>query len=169
MFIALEGDTTLVPLNANSKKQGVVSHSTPESEMVALDVALREEGLPALDLWDTVLRRKTDLRVFEDNTSTMQILRKGKSPALRHLSRTHRVNLHWLIERFKDDDQIHLGYCIASQQCADILTKPFNNPDTWRHVCKLIGITPPNENDYGLDKNIRSVPRDKSTMGGCQS
>ena len=43
---------THFPLAGISKKQTSVSHSTAEAEMVALNLGLRTEGLPALSLWD---------------------------------------------------------------------------------------------------------------------
>ena len=36
------------------KKQSSVSHSSTESEIIALDAGLRMDGLPAIDLWDIV-------------------------------------------------------------------------------------------------------------------
>ena len=45
VFIA---PNTFVPLSWMCKKQGVVSHSSSEAEVIALDAALRLEGLPAL-------------------------------------------------------------------------------------------------------------------------
>ena len=36
------------------KKQGAVSHSSSEAEIIAMDAALRMDGLLALELWDTV-------------------------------------------------------------------------------------------------------------------
>ena len=53
-YICLVGKTAFMPLNAISKKQTVVSHSSTESEIVALDTALRVEGLPVLGFWDVV-------------------------------------------------------------------------------------------------------------------
>ena len=37
------------------KKQGAVSHSSSEAEIIALDAGTRMEGLPALMLWDLVI------------------------------------------------------------------------------------------------------------------
>ena len=37
-------------------REQVVSHSSTEAEIVALDVALRTEGLPMLTLWESTLR-----------------------------------------------------------------------------------------------------------------
>ena len=36
------------------KKQVAVSHSSSEAEIIEMDAALRMDGLPALELWDTV-------------------------------------------------------------------------------------------------------------------
>ena len=49
--IAVVGPNSFVPLNVLCKRQQVVSHSSTEAEIVALDVSLRTEGLPMLTLW----------------------------------------------------------------------------------------------------------------------
>ena len=46
------------------KKQTSVSHSSTESEIISLNAGLRMDGLPALDLWDTVIEV---LRTTKDN------------------------------------------------------------------------------------------------------
>ena len=38
------------------QEQGCVSHSSAESEIVALDMGLRLDGLPAMTLWDTIIQ-----------------------------------------------------------------------------------------------------------------
>ena len=43
----IQGKQTRFPLSGGSKRQGCVSHSTPEAEIVAADVTLRTMGLPA--------------------------------------------------------------------------------------------------------------------------
>ena len=37
------------------KKQTSVSHSSTEAELISLDAGLRMAGIPALDLWDSVI------------------------------------------------------------------------------------------------------------------
>ncbi len=54
--LCIRGPHTFVPLTFISKKQGAVSHSTTEAEMIALELALRQELLPFLDLWEAVLQ-----------------------------------------------------------------------------------------------------------------
>ena len=138
VLIALKGPNTFFPLNASSKKQTCVSHSTPEAEIVAADVALRSEGLPALQLWDKVFNRATKIIFMEDNQATMRILQTGRNPTLRHLGRTHRVDLAWLSEVFRNNKQVCIRYCVTSEMCADILTKAFTNPLRLTHACELI-------------------------------
>ena len=40
----------------------------------------------------------SDLVIWEDNEAVIKMTIKGRSTAMRHLSRTHRVNLDWLYE-----------------------------------------------------------------------
>ena len=50
------------------------------------------------------------LHVFEDNEAVIKMIIKGKSPTMRHVSRTHRVSLDWLFGRKlgpQDSDQVH--------------------------------------------------------------
>ena len=51
------------------------------------------------------------LYVFEDNESVFKVIIKGRRPAMRHVSRTHRVALDRLFERInlhsKKSDSIH--------------------------------------------------------------
>ena len=54
-LLCVYGPSTFVPITWICKKQGAVSHSSTEAEVIALDAALRLEGLPTLMLWDTVL------------------------------------------------------------------------------------------------------------------
>ena len=128
-------------MNAISKKQSCVSHSTPEAEIVAADLAIRTEGLPALQLWDMVLQRPVRLLFQEDNQATIQILKTQKSPTLRHLNRTHRVNVSWLCEVFRNLKEVELIYCKTDDMAADIFTKAFTNPIKWNAALDLIGIT----------------------------
>ena len=47
VFLSAVGSDTKMPLAAASRRQTCVSHSTPESEIVAFDYGLRAAGLPA--------------------------------------------------------------------------------------------------------------------------
>ena len=97
--------------------------------MVAANLALRQVGLPAQILWDHLLGRQVNLHLMEDNAATLQIMISGKSPNLRHVSRTHGVNLLWVHERISGrtgpDAAIPADYCKTHEMAADIFTKEF--------------------------------------------
>ena len=62
------------------------------------------------------------LRVMEDNHATNLIVKKGYSPKLRHVPRTHKVNLSCLSEVFADGSA-RSEYVDTRDQAADIFTK----------------------------------------------
>ena len=45
------------------------------------------------------------LYVFEDNEAVIKMIIKGRSPTMRHVSRTHRVALDWLFDRINLDQK----------------------------------------------------------------
>ena len=49
------GSHTFVPISWMCKKQTAVSHNLTESEIISLDIGLRLDGLPALELWDLIV------------------------------------------------------------------------------------------------------------------
>eukprot|EP00972_Heterocapsa_arctica_P008835 1296109-Heterocapsa_arctica.AAC.1 len=67
----------------------------------------------------------------EDNKATIHILKTGRNPTLRHLSRTHGVNVCWLSKVFNDLKAIDLVHCETYKQAADIFTKAFHKPIKW--------------------------------------
>ena len=58
----------------------------------------------------------------EDNEAVIKMIMKGSSPTMRHVSRTHRVALDWLLDRINLDPKIQIKYVNAQNQLADILT-----------------------------------------------
>ena len=46
------------------------------------------------------------LYVFDDNESVIKMIIKGRSPTMRHVSRTHRFALDWLFDRINLDSKI---------------------------------------------------------------
>ena len=95
VFLALVGDNTCFPLCAKSAKQTCVAHSTVEAEMVAANTAVRTVGIPSLDMWESVLKRHVVLNLIEDNESAYQIIKTGKNPTMRHLTRANGVHVSW--------------------------------------------------------------------------
>ena len=66
---------------------------------------------------------------------------KGRSPTMRHVSRTHRVALDWLFDRFNLDPKIQIKYIDTKNQLADILTKGNCTRDECNNLLHLFNIS----------------------------
>ena len=147
---------TFAPISWVCKKQGAISHSSTEAEVIALEASVRMEGIPALQLWQRVLEvfdpmsgdqhasvteqpnistihdllsqvdytpttvpmssGRAKLILFEDNEAVIKMTIKGRSPNMRHVARTHRVDLDWLFERIQNDPGVYGKYVGTKQQ-----------------------------------------------------
>lgn len=59
---------------------------------------------------------------------------------MRHVQRTHRVNLDWLFERMARDPGIRIKFVGTKQQIADILTKGSFTAIQWKALLRLAQI-----------------------------
>ena len=80
------------------------------------------------------------LECMEDNQATILVVRKGYSPKLRHITRTHKVNLASLAEQFEDEN-ILLSYVSTDKQAADVFTKALE-PQKWGAALEMLNIFP---------------------------
>ena len=55
-------------------------------------------------------RQEALLYVFEDNEAVIKMIIKGRSPTMRHDSRTHTVALDWLFDRINLDSKIQIKH-----------------------------------------------------------
>ena len=83
-------------------------------------------------------RQEAFLYVFEDNEAVIKMIIKGRSPTMRHVSRTHRVALDWLFDRINLDSRIQIKYIDTKNQLANILTKGNFTRDEWSHLLCLL-------------------------------
>ena len=79
--------------------------------------------------------------MFEDNEAVIKMIIKGRSPAMRHVSKTHCVALDWLFDRINLDPKIQIKYIDTKNQLADILTKRNFTRDEWNHLLCLFNIS----------------------------
>ena len=82
-------------------------------------------------------RQEALLYLFEDNEAVIKMIIKGRSPTMRHVSRTHRVALDWLFNRINLDSKIQIKYIDIKNQLADILTKGNFTRNEWNHLLNL--------------------------------
>jgi hypothetical protein len=169
-FIFLVGPNTCVPISWTCKKQGAVSHSSTEAEIISFDMGLRMQGSPTLELWDEIISvmtrvernpvRRTptingmydicanidyvpttlpgpsglgELVVLEDNDAVIKMIMKGRTNRMRHVPRTHRIDLDWLFDVMREDPGIKLKYINTKNQVADIFTKGLFTAQQWSH------------------------------------
>jgi len=190
-LLCVVGPRTFCPITWLCKKQGAVSHSSTEAEVIAMDAALRLEGIPAIQLWGLIqevfgtndsgeargdpvaaqpkVRTANDMKglpdefkvlmevdyvptnmpelntsarliILEDNDAVIKMCIKARSPNMRHVTRTHRVDLDWLFERILTDPAISIRYVNTKEQLADIFTKGSFTEQTWQVLCRLLQI-----------------------------
>ena len=142
--LQVQGKFTRFPLAGGSKRQGCVSHSTPEAEIVAADTALRTLGIPALSLWKVLAKVFPQLLFHDDNQGMIGVVRSGRNPTMRHLERTHGIFIASMHEHFQKDYFV-LIYEITAKMAADIHTKGFRNPMAWKKACMLINLLEPQD------------------------
>ena len=86
-------------------------------------------------------RKEALLYIFEDNEAVIKMIIKGRSPTMRHVSRTHRVALDWLFDRVNLDRKIQIKYIDSKNQLVVTLTKVNFTLDEWNHVLCLFNIS----------------------------
>ena len=83
---------------------------------------------------------ESQLHIFEDNEAVIKMIIKGRSPTMRHVSRTHRVAFGWLSDRINLDPKIQIKYVDIKSQLTDMLTKRSFTRDEWNHLLRLLNI-----------------------------
>ena len=59
------------------------------------------------------MQGESQLYICEDNEAFIKLIMKGRSPTLRHVSRTHRVALDWLFDRTYLESKIQIKYVVT--------------------------------------------------------
>ena len=129
---------------------GNVSRVSDRSGQPDSDVHKRHKSHKKIDVMKDIdyvpsnvqsARQEALLYVFEDNEAVIKRIIKGRSPTMRHVSRTHRVALDWLFDRINLDSKIQIKYIDTKNQLADILTKGNFTRDEWNHLLSLFNIS----------------------------
>ena len=98
---------------------GSVSHVSDRSGQPDSDVKKHHKSQWRIDVMKDIdsvpsniqsSRQEALLYVFEDNEAVIKTIMKGRSPTMRHVSRTHRVALDWLFDRINLDSKIQIKY-----------------------------------------------------------
>ena len=112
-------------------------------------LARKSAGVPMLDVVRIMklaanLRgnSSTVLHFHVDNQAMAAVIRSGRNPTMRHLSRTHGISISWLHEQCREDD-IEMRYITTTLMAADIYTKAFQDAVKWNNLCEQINLIEP--------------------------
>ena len=90
--------------------QGNILRNTPSNKHTQnqTNVPIQQDTLELSNVDNVSLNAKSSLFgamfcIFEDNEAVIRMIIKGRSPTMRHVSRTHRVALNWLFDRINLD------------------------------------------------------------------
>ena len=86
--------------------------------------------------------QRTVLRFHVDNQAMAAVIRSGKNPTMRHLSRSHGISISWLHEQCAQE-HIQVEYVTTTLMAADIYTKAFQDAVKWINLCEQINIVEP--------------------------
>ena len=86
-------------------------------------------------------RQEASLYIFEDNEAVIKMIVKGRSPAMRHVSRTHRVALDSLFDRINLDSKIQIKYIDTEKPTRRHTDKRETSRDEWNHLLCLFNIS----------------------------
>ena len=112
--LRLDGLPALELLDPIVSVLGNVSRVSDRSGQPENDIHKRHKSQKKIDMMednDSVpsnvqsARQEALLHVFEDNEAAIKMIIKGRSPTMRHVSRTHTVALDWLFDRINLDGQ----------------------------------------------------------------
>ena len=82
--------------------------------------------------------RKITLRVMEDNEAAIRVIVTGHNPNMRHMSRTQRIDVSALNERYHAED-FRFVTCPSQFEAGDILTKACTDSRVWSRNLMSIG------------------------------
>ena len=130
--------------NKKSSTQGAAGHCSPNS-----NTKLKRSGNRNVDEVSKVdhivpnassSQFEVQLNMFENSEAAIKMIIKGRSPLVRHMSRTHRVALDGLFDRINLDTKIQIKNVDTKNQLADLLTKGSFTRDQWKHLLRLFNI-----------------------------
>ena len=112
----------ILPIDMAKPETTAVSRPTTEAEIVSLDAGVFGEGLPVQVLCEILANKPVDLICY--------------SPKLRHLSKTHKIDLGSLHEVLQNN-HVQLRHIATDKQLADIFTKALP-PAKWPAALNLM-------------------------------
>ena len=174
----LQGPNTRFPWAASSTKQSSRAQSTPDAELKALHYGIEHKAIPALDLWQILLRPfiakdiLIPINIQEDNTLAMTCARTGKNAQMKYLERYDGIKIGVIYERVHTGEH-NIIHTRSENMTADIYTKPFPNGQStlWKRLRMLINLytrDQANAMEFNPHNNEEVVINEHGTYNGAQ-
>ena len=144
-------------------------------------VWLKKKGVDQLSNLDHVATNasssqcEAQLYIFEDYEAVIKMIIKGRSPMMRHVSRTHSVALDLFFDRINLDPKFHIKYVDTRKQLADLLTKGSFTCDAWCNPLRLFNImffcvlSQPFSFNWKGEHHVEEFPRKEDRRRACGS
>ena len=115
-------------------------HQHQDEENTATEMMLNYSMWITLSQTQKHSHMEAMLYIFEDTEAVIKMIIEGRSPTMRHVSRTHRVALDWLFNRINLEPKIPIKYVDTKNQLADILTKGSFSRHERNHLLSLFNV-----------------------------
>ena len=137
----------------------VLGNTTQNHDRTGTPVACREASTQSRGMFNVLNNVDIDpsnvqfshqealLYVFEDNEAVIKMIIQGRSPTMRHVSRTTELLLIGCSIESTWTQKIQIKYIDTKNQLADMLTKGNFTPDEWKHLLCLFDISHFNSTD----------------------
>ena len=93
-----------------------------------------------LQTWSLLSLVRYSVCIFLVHEAVKKMIIKGRSPTMRHVSRTHRVAFDCLLDRINLEPKIQIKFVDTKHHLADILTKSSFTTDDWTNLLHLFKI-----------------------------
>ena len=124
------------PTQACTRETGAETQNTPKIKQV-LDQNVDRSNVDQVPSNAHLSEKESQLYIFEDNEAVIKMIIEGSSPAMRHVSRTHRVALDLLFDSINLDPKVQIKFVESQNQLADILTEGSFTRDEWHNLLHL--------------------------------
>ena len=125
------------PTQACTRETGVMTQSTPKIKQM-LDQNVDLANMDQVPSNAHLSEKESQLYIFEDNEAVIKMIIKGRSPTMRHVSRTHRVALDWSFDRINLDPKVQIKYVESKNQLADTPAKGSFTHDEWHNLLHFL-------------------------------
>ena len=126
----VHGPKTYLPVVGRTKKQGCVSHYTPEAEVISLDAGMRTLAVPAIGVWEKLLGRAINVTALVDSEATLRIRPHGQERYMEAHFTCARVSIAWLHDLF-ESSHVAIQYQCTGPPKGDLLANMFSGQPTW--------------------------------------